>query len=321
MTLPSAVSRANMYMSFDASGNPIAVAMVGAGGNFASPIFSGSITGSYTIAGAPTLGAALALPGGGEISSGGLLGIGMTPVNAVDITQSHNGQSIVSLLNATSGTAALAEYFLTAGSTNGLFRAHSQGYTDNPPRFRQGGTLVEGEGAGGLQLSATAGNLDLVTNATLAGRIDGTTGGMTLGSPTGGQQGAGTLNATGLYVNGVSVPFTGKFASGQIALPGANATTAAIAHGLGVAPFEISLTLHCVTAELGWSIGDETPIPANWQNSTGAPYGFTAYTQASDATTHLYVTQLGGVGLPNKGGSTVSPITQANWKLIVKAKA
>ena len=59
----------------------------------------------------------------------GNLGIGMTPVNILDITQSANAASKISLLNATSGTAGRSQISLAAGTATFDIYNLSQGYT------------------------------------------------------------------------------------------------------------------------------------------------------------------------------------------------
>ena len=56
------------------------LAVFGTGPTLTDPILSGTVTGTYTLGGTPTLGAALALPGGGQISAIGELSLG-APAN------------------------------------------------------------------------------------------------------------------------------------------------------------------------------------------------------------------------------------------------
>src|SRR6202451_1271972 len=70
------------------------------------------------------------------------------------------------------------------------------------------------EATGNISLNATAGTIGLVAGSGFAEAVNGVLGfsdlgtGITVGSPTGGPEGAGTLNATGLFVNGVAVSTT-----------------------------------------------------------------------------------------------------------------
>ena len=65
----------------------------------------------------PTLSGTTVLPGSGAISSGGLLGLGMTPTNILDITQTQNAASIAKLLNANAGGAASSDFVLANGTS------------------------------------------------------------------------------------------------------------------------------------------------------------------------------------------------------------
>jgi hypothetical protein len=62
---------------------------------------------------------------------------------------------------------------------------------------------------------------------TSSGYITYTTGGVVVGTPTGGNKGPGTLNASNLFVNGISVdvanflPLTGGTISGPLTVNGA----------------------------------------------------------------------------------------------------
>lgn len=80
-----------------------------------------------------------------------------------------------------------------------------------------------------------------VTTTTLTDSFcQGNDGGVTIGSPTGGDQGAGTLNATGLYINGTSVgagtflPLAGGTMSGNINMGGNAISNASTVSATGV---------------------------------------------------------------------------------------
>lgn len=72
--------------------------------------------------------------------------------------------------------------------------------------FRFGGSNSTRAAVQGILTAATVGNLNFMThNGTSLASRAAVVVGMTIGSPTGGDQGAGTLNATGLYIDGVAV--------------------------------------------------------------------------------------------------------------------
>jgi hypothetical protein len=86
------------------------------------------------------------------ITNGGLVGIGMTPSNVLDITQTQNALSIACLKNASAGTSARMAYQLD-NATSATYLVH------NGPSFttsgvdRQDGTKLTCGGAGGLTLA------------------------------------------------------------------------------------------------------------------------------------------------------------------------
>ena len=91
----------------------------------------------------------------GASSTGGLsnvasIGIGMTPSNVLDITQSQNASSKVALTNATSASAARSIYELNSGTGNMSLYCFSQGYTNS-------GFAI----AGGTWLRASGGQLSI----------------------------------------------------------------------------------------------------------------------------------------------------------------
>ena len=114
-------------------------------------------------------------------------------------------------------------------------------------------------------------------------------------------------------------PENPPFVSAQQSIPVAGATLT-VAHGLGVAPTNNSIILHCITAELGWSIGDQLNVgPTSITQQIGGADGLMSYFDA----TNVYVIQGSGgaIDIFNKGSGVVGSITQANWKLIIEATA
>ena len=96
-------------------------------------------------------------PGSTSISSTGLVGIGMTPVNVLDITQTQNSASIISLLNASSGVAANSRLYLgnATSATRGRLIQWGSSFT-TAGVYRQDGLLLECTGAGGVTIAANA---------------------------------------------------------------------------------------------------------------------------------------------------------------------
>lgn len=110
------------------------------------------------------------------------------------------------------------------------------------------------------------------------------------------------------------------FVSGQQNVPSAG-TTLTVAHGLGAVPFSLTVVLHCVTAEQGWSVGDEPIVYPGSMAYSGGGYSASGL-QAWMDSTNVYLLQgsNGNLYLPNKGTGAQFAITQANWQLIIKAR-
>jgi len=125
--------------------------------------------------------------------------------------------------------------------------------------------------------------------------------GMTIGAPTGGDKGVGTLNATNLYVNNSAVLKQNDiFVSTDQTITLAGALT--LAHGLGVAPRAMQVLLVNTTAELGYSIGDvvltaSNNMPAVWPDATNINV---RYGSAAPSVAH-------------KTTGVLTAITAANW--------
>lgn len=88
----------------------------------------------------------------GAVVLPGNLGIGMVPANILDITQTQNGGSAVSILNASTGASAFTQVLLQNGTSTGAIVQWGSGFTASGLN-RQNGTLLNGGGAGGLTLS------------------------------------------------------------------------------------------------------------------------------------------------------------------------
>lgn len=84
--------------------------------------------------------------------SAGNLGIGMTPVNVLDITKSTNGAAAISLLNGDPGAAARSQITLNNGTGNTGIRHNGALFTTSGV-FRRDGFIVDASGAGGLTLN------------------------------------------------------------------------------------------------------------------------------------------------------------------------
>jgi hypothetical protein len=93
-----------------------------------------------------------------------------------------------------------------------------------------------------------------------------------------------------------------------------------VAHGLGVDPGSVEITLICKTAELGWGVGDVIrSVPLN--NTTAATSKMNM--MYSDATNiNLRMSDVVNVfAAANKTTGAASTLTNANWKIIFRAQS
>lgn len=83
------------------------------------------------------------------------VGIGMVPVNVLDITQTQNNTSIVKILNSSAGVAAQAYFQVANGTSLGYLYLNGASFT--PAGIdRADGTVVKASGAGGLTITTSA---------------------------------------------------------------------------------------------------------------------------------------------------------------------
>jgi hypothetical protein len=88
-------------------------------------------------------------------SFAGPVGIGMTPVNVLDITRTQNAGSVASLLNASTGTAAYSELHARNSASAVAVGIFGTGYASSGI-FRADAAYVYASGAGGLMLATGA---------------------------------------------------------------------------------------------------------------------------------------------------------------------
>jgi hypothetical protein len=93
------------------------------------------------------------------------------------------------------------------------------------------------------------------------------------------------------------------------------AGTLTLAHGLGRKPIFVQPRLKCLTAEMGYSVGDEVFTAPFSQNTS---FGLSMVTDATNLTIRYGSS---GLIITNKTTGGSGAITVANWSLIVSALA
>ena len=145
--------------------------------------------------------------------------------------------------------------------------------------------------------------------------------------------GDGTLviqtGAAGAKVDAISIAADGKvtlpynpaifskvYTSSEQVITTASLIT--LAHGFGAAPLLYSITLKCITAELGYSIGDVVIVnPAGDYGGTSSQWGI--YHDATNINVRIGASTL---ALTHKtSGVATTSATNANWRMIVRAWA
>jgi hypothetical protein len=164
-------------------------------------------------------------PGSTSISSTGLVGIGMTPSNILDITQSTNGASRFSMLNNNAGTSAYVTMKQDNGTSTSQHIHYGASYTTSG-MLRQNGTLLYTDGAGGITISTGAGGPPIYfgINLTEVARFD-TSGNLAFASGSRGiifNNSSATVNSTlNDYEVGTFTPtFTSTTIGGSYAATG-----------------------------------------------------------------------------------------------------
>lgn len=139
--------------------------------------------------------------------------------------------------------------------------------------------------------------------------------GLVVGNASGGFQGAGTINATGYYINGVASRQVVNYVS-----PAQTITFGgplALAHGLGGEPDGVAVILENVTPELAYTAGQRIIINP-MSNPANADSGFGVAVRVDGANLTVRYASNGLVILrADNGGAT--GITAGNWRAIFKA--
>jgi hypothetical protein len=85
------------------------------------------------------------------------------------------------------------------------------------------------------------------------------------------------------------------------------------AHGLGQTPHDVLLEIECLTAELGYSIGDKIQLNRSTLYASGASHGLSVSWDATNVTVISANNTIASV--PHKSTRSMTAITPANWKL------
>lgn len=94
-----------------------------------------------------------------------------------------------------------------------------------------------------------------------------------------------------------------------------------IAHGLSAKPVLFSAVLVCKTAEMNYSVDDETPVPlATTYDGSVASNGIQFVPDATNLTVR-YGSSTGVFSILNKTTGARAAITPANWRLVLRAWA
>lgn len=133
---------------------------------------------------------------------------------------------------------------------------------------------------------------------------------------TGGDKGAGTINAQTLYMAGSQIPFSKEYLSGNQTITAGGSLT--LPHGLGVAPKLMQCWLYCNTAEFGYSIGETVWINNSDFTDGGTQQGVSASPDATNLNVRFGAS---GMFMMNKGTGAVTLMTTASWRAIFRAWA
>lgn len=129
------------------------------------------------------------------------------------------------------------------------------------------------------------------------------------------QGGTGGNSATAAKT-ALGILFTKEYVSGEQSI--AAGGTATTAHGLGVIPKLVYLSLVCKVAEYGYAVGQEVPLTGNILVGIDAGTNFGAQS-AWDATNVTVKYGNVGVGVLNLTTGQGVQVTNTSWRLIIRA--
>jgi hypothetical protein len=156
----------------------------------------------------------------GNTQHDGLVGIGMTPSNVLDITQTQNAASKIKLLNENTSTAAASELRLSNLTNNAQFLMYGTGFTTSGVS-RQDGLFIGAGGAGGVTLTTQAAQpIYFGINSTEKARI-GSDGSLLVGTTTssGAISNVAPVSAGGFSTVNSTVSLTANTAATLVTIP------------------------------------------------------------------------------------------------------
>lgn len=140
------------------NGGALGTPTSGSGANLSSVVNSITGTANQVVASASTGAITLSLPQSVATVSTvqfGSVGVGMVPVNPIDVTLNQNAASQIQILNNNASGSAFSGFDAYNGSDQTQFVTFGTGYTTSGI-FRAHGGLLQANGAGGLTLNTSA---------------------------------------------------------------------------------------------------------------------------------------------------------------------
>lgn len=255
-----------------------------------------------------------------------LLGVTANPA-ALDVAQTFTAAQAITVAGLTTLTETSTDAGATEGPIEDLFRdsaspaandliaaQHFSGRSSTAVKRQYAKILAQI-----LDATNTSEDAVLLLQTIVAGALAtrATLGqGLLMAGATGGDPGAGQVNATAYKVNGTAIPFTKEFVSSAQAITNGGSLT--LAHSLGVQPKLYFAEFVCVTGENGYTAGDEVSTEAISSNSASDSQVFSIVPDA----TNLNV-RFNSIGLliANKATGASAALTNGNWNVVFKAWA
>jgi hypothetical protein len=242
-----------------------------------------------------------------RIINTGAVGIGMTPVNILDITQSTNGNLLVKALNSNSGVSAGCFYFASNGTANSYFGGRGTTYTTSGLLVANdteiysdavNGIRILSANASGTIIFATAGTAAANERVRILSTGEFLVGKTAVGSAEivgiGKNQNGGTYTLINNTTSGTAA-YTGYYAATGAAFAGNYVGLIQLSAGFTTTGIFVASTATCYTnSTAGFHVGNYGNGPLSlWTNNTKR------IEISADGTTCTY--GVGGVGTINHG--------------------